>query len=172
MNSLAGRSTRDLHHTCCCRTCDRRRFKCGRAAREGILSDIYYFIYTFHMSAFFVLSGLLARPSVHRRNRYERITLFVETFIVGSNRRSQAVAWPRVTLRSRRAPIRATVDSSSSEKADISERSYASVSGRSPAKCRLSPHIACAAMERRKISACRSRAQRPSVARGCKPQEL
>jgi uncharacterized membrane protein YcfT len=36
------------------------------AAREGILSDIYYFSYTFHMSAFFVLSGLLARPSVNK----------------------------------------------------------------------------------------------------------
>ena len=31
-----------------------------------MLYNIYYFIYTFHMPAFFVLSGLLARPSVNK----------------------------------------------------------------------------------------------------------
>jgi fucose 4-O-acetylase-like acetyltransferase len=38
----------------------------GMAAREGILANIYYFIYTFHMAAFFALSGMLAWPSVNK----------------------------------------------------------------------------------------------------------
>ncbi len=38
----------------------------GLTARDGMLYNIYYFIYTFHMPAFFVLSGLLARPSVNK----------------------------------------------------------------------------------------------------------
>jgi fucose 4-O-acetylase-like acetyltransferase len=38
----------------------------GLTAREGMLYNIYYFIYTFHMPAFFVLSGLLAWPSVNK----------------------------------------------------------------------------------------------------------
>jgi fucose 4-O-acetylase-like acetyltransferase len=38
----------------------------GLTASEGILYNIYYFIYTFHMPAFFVLSGMLAWPSVNK----------------------------------------------------------------------------------------------------------
>jgi fucose 4-O-acetylase-like acetyltransferase len=41
----------------------------GLTASNGIFSDIYYFIYTFHMAAFFVLSGMLARPSVIKNEK-------------------------------------------------------------------------------------------------------
>ena len=57
----------DLHHTCCCVGHAINGIQsAGMAANEGILTNIYYFIYTFHMAAFFVLSGLLARPSVNK----------------------------------------------------------------------------------------------------------
>ncbi|MDQ6703326.1 MAG: acyltransferase family protein [Pseudomonadota bacterium] len=38
----------------------------GLIPGNGILLNVFYYIYTFHMAAFFVLSGLLARPSVNR----------------------------------------------------------------------------------------------------------
>lgn len=36
------------------------------ATDKGLLVNIFYFIYTFHMAAFFVLSGILARPNANK----------------------------------------------------------------------------------------------------------
>ncbi|MCI0597912.1 MAG: acyltransferase family protein [Beijerinckiaceae bacterium] len=41
----------------------------GLEKKGGLLSDINFYIYTFHMPAFFFLSGLLARPSVYKDSR-------------------------------------------------------------------------------------------------------